>query len=120
MTSKYDYPFAAEPLPKSRKFKKPLKWAPGTSRSSQNDKKSVSKVVDECIKYLLPIDLSIGQKNILKTQNLLSGQSNDYYWTGAWTVYTQDPTDENNKQIVKNRLDSLFLTIIQLAEFQLM
>ncbi|WP_445709799.1 DUF1800 domain-containing protein [Flavobacterium sp.] len=77
-------------------------------------------LVDECIKYLLPIDLSIGQKNILKTQNLLSGQSNDYYWTGAWTVYTQDPTDENNKQIVKNRLDSLFLTIIQLAEFQLM
>lgn len=77
-------------------------------------------LVAECIKYLLPIDLSIEQKNILKTQNLLSDQASDYYWTSAWVAYTQNPTDENYKQIVKSRLDSLFLTLIQLAEFQLM
>ena len=77
-------------------------------------------LVNECIKYLLPIDLSIGQKNNLKSQNLLSGQASDYYWSDAWISYSQDPTNETKKQAVKNRLDSLFLTIIQLAEYQLM
>ncbi|NJM80752.1 MAG: DUF1800 domain-containing protein [Flavobacterium sp.] len=79
-----------------------------------------NSLVSECIKYLLPIDLSVTQKDNLKTQNLLSGQSSDYYWTDAWITYSQDPTNETNKLAVKNRLDSLFLTIIQLAEFQLM
>jgi len=77
-------------------------------------------LVDECVKYLLPVALSIEQKNILKTQNLLSGQATDYYWTQAWNNYTQDPTNEANKLAVTTRLNSLFLTIIQLAEFQLM
>ncbi len=77
-------------------------------------------LVSECIKYLLPIDLSAGQRDSLKTQNLLSGQASDYYWSDAWIAYSQDPTNENKKLAVKNRLDSLFLTIIQLAEFQLM
>lgn len=77
-------------------------------------------LVEECLKYLLPIDLSIQQRNNLKSQNLLSGQASDYYWTGAWLSYIQDPTDESKKLAVKNRLDSLILTIIQLAEFQLM
>ncbi|NHN27004.1 DUF1800 domain-containing protein [Flavobacterium jejuense] len=77
-------------------------------------------LVDECIKYLLPVDLSMEQKNIIKTQNLLSGQATDYYWTQAWNNYTQDPSDETKKSAVTSRLNSLFLTIIQLAEFQLM
>lgn len=77
-------------------------------------------LVSECVKYLLPIDLSVGQRNSLKIQNLLSGQASDYYWTDAWIAYTQDPTNETNKLAVTNRLNSLFLTLIQLAEFQLM
>ena len=77
-------------------------------------------LVDECIKYLLPVDLSTEQKNIIKTQNLLSGQATDYYWTQAWNNYTQDPTNETNKLAVTSRLNNLFLTIIQLAEYQLM
>lgn len=77
-------------------------------------------LVDQCIKYLLPIDLSTEQKSILKTQNLLSGQTTDYYWTQAWNSYIQDPTNETKKLAVSSRLNSLFLTLIQLAEFQLM
>ena len=77
-------------------------------------------LVDQCIKYLLPIDLSTEQKSILKTQNLLSGQATDYYWTQAWNSYIQDPTNETKKLAVSSRLNSLFLTLIQLAEFQLM
>ncbi|WP_130733366.1 DUF1800 family protein [Flavobacterium sp. J27] len=77
-------------------------------------------LVDECVKYLLPIDLSTEQKNDIKIQNLLTGQATDYYWTQAWNNYTQDPTNETYKLAVTTRLNGLFLTIIQLAEFQLM
>ncbi|VXB26481.1 conserved hypothetical protein [Flavobacterium sp. 9AF] len=77
-------------------------------------------LVDECVKYLLPIDLSTEQKNNIKIQNLLTGQATDYYWTQAWNNYMQDPTNETYKLAVTTRLNGLFLTIIQLAEFQLM
>ncbi|WP_395075192.1 DUF1800 family protein [Flavobacterium sp.] len=77
-------------------------------------------LVDECIKYLLPIDLSPSQKNILKSQTLLSNQASDYYWTGAWNTYLADTNNVDNMNIVKNRLRNLLLTIVQYAEYQLM
>ena len=77
-------------------------------------------LVSECIKYLLPVDLSPGQKDIIKTQTLLSNQASDYYWTGAWTNYLVDPSNDANMNIVKNRLRNLLLTIVQYAEYQLM
>ncbi|WP_309609790.1 DUF1800 family protein [Flavobacterium sp.] len=77
-------------------------------------------LVDECIKYLLPIDLSPSQKNILKSQTLLSNQASDYYWRGAWNTYLADTNNVDNTNIVKNRLRSLLLTIVQYAEYQLM
>jgi hypothetical protein len=76
-------------------------------------------LVNECIKYLLPIDFSLSAKNAIKTQTLLTGQDSDYYWTGAWTSYINDPTDMN-LQIVKTRVRSLLLTIVEFAEYQLM
>ncbi len=76
-------------------------------------------LVSECIKYLLPIDLSLVQKNIIKTQSLLSGQTTDYYWTGAWTDYVSNPSAAN-ETIVKTRLRSLLVTVVQYAEYQLM
>ncbi len=76
-------------------------------------------LVAECIKYLLPIDLSLNQKNIIKTQTLLSNQASDYYWSGAWITYVNNPTLDN-QTVVKTRLKSLLLTITQYAEYQLM
>jgi Protein of unknown function (DUF1800) len=77
-------------------------------------------LVNECIKYLLPIDLSLAQKNTTKTQTLLSGQSSDYYWTGAWIDYIGAPTNVGFRDIVKNRLKNMLLTIVEYAEYQLM
>ena len=77
-------------------------------------------LVDECIKYLLPVDLSPQQKSIIKTQTLLSNQASDYYWTGAWTNYLANTSNVDNMNIVKNRLRNLLLTIVQYAEYQLM
>jgi uncharacterized protein (DUF1800 family) len=76
-------------------------------------------LVDQCVKYLLPIDLSNTVKNTLKSQNLLTGQIENYYWSTAWNNYIGNP-NTTNTTIVKTRLKSLLLTITQLAEYQLM
>ncbi len=77
-------------------------------------------LVDQCIKYLLPIDLSTTVKNTLKSQNLLSNQTDNNYWTSAWNNYIGNPTNTTYANTVKTRLKSLLVTITQLAEYQLM
>ena len=77
-------------------------------------------LVQECITYLLPINLSETQRNVIKTQTLLSNQTSDYYWSGAWTNYSNNPSNADNKAIVKSRLKSLLVTIAEFAEYQLM
>lgn len=77
-------------------------------------------LVNECVKYLLPVDLSASAKNNLKVQNLLSNQTTNNYWTNAWLNYTGNPTNASFTSIVKSRLKSLLVAITQLAEYQLM
>ncbi|MFZ1529858.1 MAG: DUF1800 family protein [Ferruginibacter sp.] len=74
----------------------------------------------EVIKWLLPIDLSQGQKDSIKGQTLLYQQTTDSYWTSAWNNYLADPLNATFTSIVTDRLRSLVYTVIQLAEFQLM
>jgi hypothetical protein len=76
-------------------------------------------LVSKCVEYLLPIDLSTTTKNAIKTQTLLTGQDTDGYWTGAWRSYINTP-NEMTESIVKIRIRSLLLTIVELAEYQLM
>ncbi len=77
-------------------------------------------LVQACIDYLLPIDLSDTVKATLKTQNLLSNQTTNGYWTTAWQNYTSNPTNATYLSTVKTRLKGLLQTITQLAEYQLM
>jgi uncharacterized protein (DUF1800 family) len=77
-------------------------------------------LVAECVNYLLPIDLSTTQKNLIKTQSLLSNQTTNSYWTTAWNLYLSDTSNTTNKNSVKTRLKTLLVTITQLAEYQLM
>lgn len=77
-------------------------------------------LVAECIKYLLPVDLSTTQKDQIKIQSLLSNQTTNSYWTTAWNLYLNDTTNTTNKNSVKTRLKSLLVTLTQLAEYQLM
>lgn len=76
-------------------------------------------LVSECIQYLVPIDFSLNAKNAIKTQTLLTGQDSDYYWTRAWQSYISNPNDMT-LSIVKTRIRSLLLTIVEFAEYQLM
>jgi uncharacterized protein (DUF1800 family) len=77
-------------------------------------------MVAAAIKYLIPVDLSTAQQNSIKLQTLLSGQTTDSYWTTAWNNYIGTPTNTSFKNVVDSRLKSLFTTIVQLAEYQLM
>ncbi|MFN0082462.1 MAG: DUF1800 family protein [Ferruginibacter sp.] len=77
-------------------------------------------LVAECLKYLLPVDLSIGQKDAIKQQTLLYQQITDSYWTTAWANYMGTPTNASYKSLVTERLKNLLYTIVQLAEYQLM
>jgi uncharacterized protein (DUF1800 family) len=77
-------------------------------------------LVLECIKYLLPIDLSQVKRDSIKNATLLSGQTSDYYWSDAWTNYLNAPTNAGYLSIVKTRLKALLTTISQFAEHQLM
>jgi hypothetical protein len=72
-----------------------------------------------CIKYLLPVDISQGQKDQMKASTLLSGQSTDAYWTTAWNTYIANPNTAN-RNVVETRLKNLLSGICQLAEYQLM
>jgi hypothetical protein len=78
------------------------------------------QLVNECVKYLLPIDISLSAKNSLKVQNLLSNQTNNAYWTTAWLNYSNSPSNSTYVAVVKTRLKGLLLSITQLAEYQLM
>jgi uncharacterized protein (DUF1800 family) len=77
-------------------------------------------LVDECIKYLLPIDLSDDQKSSIKTKSLLSNLGKDDYWTQSWNDYLANTTDMVKADEVKRRLKELIVTIVRLAEYQLM
>jgi uncharacterized protein (DUF1800 family) len=77
-------------------------------------------LIAACIKYLIPVDLSTGQHSAIKLQTLLSGQTTDSYWTGAWNNYIGAPGNTTYVNVVTGRLKSLLTTIVQLAEYQLM
>jgi hypothetical protein len=78
------------------------------------------QLVNECVKYLLPIDISASVKDSLKIQNLLSNQTTNSYWTTAWLNYSNSPTNATYTAVVKTRLKGLLVSIAQLAEYQLM
>jgi hypothetical protein len=59
-------------------------------------------------------DVRIAIKGIL-----LSGQSEDFYWTNAWNTWIADESDEAAKAIVFNRLRYALQRLFNLSEFQL-
>jgi len=76
-------------------------------------------LVDELLKVVFRIPLSVASRKQLKTDILLSGQANDAYWTAAWTQFISTPTDTANTTTVKNRIRDLIKYLMNLAEYQL-
>jgi hypothetical protein len=74
-------------------------------------------LIDEISLLLLGVPLQEASKSQLK-EILLSGQSNESYWTAAWLTYQSSPT-EANRSVVENRLKPMFQFLMQTGEFQL-
>jgi uncharacterized protein (DUF1800 family) len=76
-------------------------------------------LIDDIVKNLFRLDLTVGSKNQLKRDILLSGQSNDFYWTEVWDLYISTPNNTNNTNTVRNRIRDLVKYLMNLAEYQL-
>lgn len=63
-------------------------------------------------------DTSQTLKDYLKSM-LLSGQTQNYYWTLAWDDYVNNPGDPSYYMIVESRLRSMFQYVLKLAEYHL-
>ena len=92
----------------------PLALAAGFSNPSDPN-----ILIDDSLDLFYTIPVSTNLKTYLKSI-LLSGQSQDYYWTNAWVDYVNDPTNTSKKNIVLTRLQSMYKYIMNLSEYHLM
>lgn len=77
-----------------------------------------ASLVSEWLKYFHTLDVSSDQKDYMKSI-LLSGQTQDSYWTTAWNEYQADKTNTVKKNSVELRLKALMKYVMNLSEFQL-
>jgi len=65
--------------------------------------------------FATPISAEVQQQ--LKTNYLLLGQANDFYWSDAYELYVLDPnTTDQTAMLVPNILLALFVDMVQAAE----
>ena len=76
-------------------------------------------LIDDALAILYRMPLSAQTKQTIKEQILLTNQTQDYYWTNAWTAYIANPTNQTNYNIVNTRLKSLYQYLMNLPEYQL-
>jgi uncharacterized protein (DUF1800 family) len=78
-----------------------------------------NKLIEEISIHLLGLPISLQHRDQLKKDILLTGQSDDYYWSNAWDTYIASPANESNTKYVKNALTLLIRYMIELPEYQL-
>jgi uncharacterized protein (DUF1800 family) len=76
-------------------------------------------LINDALNILYRVPLSDATKTKIKTQILLTGQVDDYYWSNAWNAYLSSPTDMAAYNIVYTRLQTLYKYFMNLAEYQL-
>lgn len=80
-----------------------------------------NQLITDFNKYLLRRTISQTLRDKVKTDILLTGQTQDHYWSDAWNAYVNAPESLNNFSVVNARLKNLaqyFLS--KLEEYQLM
>jgi uncharacterized protein (DUF1800 family) len=75
-------------------------------------------LIDDSLQHMYVFDISAGLKLQLK-YILLSGQSQDFYWTDAWNAHINDPLDATKRNAVHQRLQLMYRYIMNYAEYQL-
>jgi uncharacterized protein (DUF1800 family) len=76
-------------------------------------------LIDDALAIIFRVPLSAAAKQQIKEQILLTNQTQDYYWTNAWTAYTVNPNDQASYNIVNGRLKSLYQYLMNMSEYQL-
>lgn len=76
-------------------------------------------LVNDALSILYRVPLSDTSKQALKQSILLSGQTQDYYWTNAWNAFLADPTNTTSIAIIGNRLKAFYQYLMNLSEYQL-
>ena len=76
-------------------------------------------LIDDLVDHLLGVAISSTHKAQLKRDILLSGQSQDYYWTNAWDTYISSPSNATNTKYVTTALTNLMKYFVDLPEYQL-
>lgn len=83
------------------------------------DPSDPNALINELSELFLGIPLTSNQKNTIKMQTLLTGQTTDNYWTQAWNAAAASGATTQQKNVVTTRLKSLFDVLVRLEEFQL-
>ena len=82
-----------------------------------SDPSDPNVLIAEAAELLFGIAVSQSVRDTLKTNYLLFGQSQDYYWTNAFNTYVADPgTTDMAAQLVPSILKWLFSDMQQAAE----
>jgi uncharacterized protein (DUF1800 family) len=76
-------------------------------------------LLSDALNILYRVPLSDTVKQNIKQSVLLSGQTQDYYWTNAWNAFLADPNNMSTRAIIANRLKSLYQYLMNLSEYQL-
>jgi uncharacterized protein (DUF1800 family) len=84
-----------------------------------NNSANPNTLIDEASALLLGLPLSQSQHDSLKSI-LLSGQQSDSYWSNAWSNYLSNEANQEYKNIVLTRLQSMFQRLLQTGEYHLM
>jgi uncharacterized protein (DUF1800 family) len=74
-------------------------------------------LIDYYVKMLLGLPISVAHHDSLKSI-LLSGQTQNYYWTNAWDNYVNNPNVPNTN-IVSGRIRTVLIELTRLAEHHL-
>jgi len=78
-----------------------------------------TNLIDDVLARLYDIPVDTEVKKYLKAI-LLSGQINDYYWTGAWLEWKAKPDNPMVRNTIEVRLKIFFQYILQMDEYQIM
>ncbi len=76
-------------------------------------------LINAIVEVLYRVPISDASKARIKTQILLSGQVQDYYWTDEWDRLYDVPGDAVTYNTVYTRLRDLYKYLMNLAEYQL-
>ncbi len=77
------------------------------------------QLVSDSLNILISPPIPASSQTIIMQTILLSGLTNNAYWTQAWQAYIAAPSDMTAYSTVYNRLQALYKYLMDLPEYQL-